>query len=76
MILRFRPCWSYPVGWSICWVYPVGWSIYGGLVEVERGQEGSIEPNEKLCHIEPCEKLCNRETIEMGARDDQLEMTE
>ena len=53
MILRFRPCWAYPVGWSNCWaypvgwsncwVYPVGWSIYGGRVEVEEGQEGSIE---------------------------------
>ena len=44
MILRFRPCWAYPVGWSNCWVYPVGWSIYGGRVDVEEGQEGSIEP--------------------------------
>ena len=43
MILRFRPCWAYPVGWSNCWVNPVGWSIYGGRVEVEEGQEGSIE---------------------------------
>ena len=43
MILRFRPCWAYPIGWSNCWVYPVGWSIYGGRVEVEEGQEGSIE---------------------------------
>ena len=43
MILRFRPCWAYPVGWSNCWVYPVGWSIYGGRVDVEEGQEGSIE---------------------------------
>ena len=43
MILRFRPCWAYPVGWSNCWVYPVGRSIYGGRVEVEEGQEGSIE---------------------------------
>ena len=24
-------------------MYPVGWSIYGGRVEVEEGQEGSIE---------------------------------
>ena len=37
MILRFRPCWAYPVGWSNCWVYPVGWSIYGGRVDVEEG---------------------------------------
>ena len=86
MILHFRPCWAYPVGWSICWaypvgwsicwaypvgwsicwVYPVGWSIYGGLVEVERGQEGSIEPNEKLCHIEPCEKLCQSRNYRNG----------
>ena len=49
MILRFRPCWAYPVGWSYCWVYPVGWSIYGGRVEIEEGQEGSIEPCEKPC---------------------------
>ena len=59
MILRFRPCWAYPVGWSNCsaypvgwsncWVYPVGWSIHGGRVEIEEGQEGSIEPCEKPC---------------------------
>ena len=33
------PCWVV----KNCWVYPVGWSIYGGRVEVEEGQEGSIE---------------------------------
>ena len=41
MILRFRPCWVYSVGWSI-------W-IYGGRVEVKGDQEGSIQPYEKLC---------------------------
>ena len=50
MILRSRPCWVYPVGWSI-------W-IYGGRVEVKGGQEGSIEPYEKLCRIVPYENLC------------------
>ena len=67
MILRFRPCWAYPVGWSNCWVYPVGWSIYGGRVEIEEGQEGSIE------HVR---NHANRETMEVGARDDQLVMTQ
>ena len=50
MILRFRPCWAYPVRWSNCWVYPVGRSIYGGRVDVEEGQEGSIEPYRSRNH--------------------------
>ena len=37
MILRFRPCWAYPVGWSNCWVYPV-WVV--NLWRSSRGRRG------------------------------------
>ena len=57
MILRFRPCWAYPVRWS----------NYGGRVEIEEGQEGSIE----LC-VKPCQSRNYRS----GGRDDQLVMTQ